>query len=334
MLSKKNLRILFFFLIICLFLTPSVSQAKVLTLKLGHANPQDHHYGQTAIKFVDLVKDKSDGQIEIKIFPLDQLGKGKSQIEAVKQGKIDFTIQYSGFMAQYLKDFGILSIPYAFNSWNQFYKFLNSKYVEQWKKELEKEGFKMLGFIPNGYYLYFTKKTVRKIEDLKGIKFRGKPATKYGELFDKVHGTTSTPVAYGELYSSLQLGVIDGLVQNVSNIRFSKLYEIANCLVARINGMMAVNPLYMSMKTYNKLSEKERKIITESGEEACKWMQEKYLEIEKDDLKFLEEKDMAIFYPSDEEVTEWYKKGSEIHNLYKEEYNEEVVSYILEEIVK
>jgi TRAP-type C4-dicarboxylate transport system substrate-binding protein len=109
---------------------------------------------------------------------------------------------------------------------------------------------------------------------------------------------------------------------------------VANYLVARINGMMAVNPLYMSMETYNKLSEKERKIIIESGQEACKWMQEKYLEIEKGDLKFLEEKGMVVFYPSDEEVIEWYKKGSKVYDLYREEYDEEAVNYILEEIVK
>ncbi|MCD6121470.1 MAG: TRAP transporter substrate-binding protein [Spirochaetales bacterium] len=305
-------------------------------LKLAISMPKTHHYYLTAAKFADLVKEKTNGMVTVKIYPNALLGNGKSQVEGVRLGKIDFTIQYTGYMSQFIPDTEIFGMEYAFDTWDQYYEFCYSKYAEGWYKEVEKYGLKVLNFSPNGKYFLVSKKPIHNLGDLKGMKMRGKPGTKQSILFDKIHGTATTPVSYNELYSSLQLGVVDVISQNVSNIKNSSFYEVAP-YIFDMPTMFAINPLYMSMKTWDSFSPKVQKIIQDSADVACKWMQKEYPNvIERNDRKFLVDKGVQFYTPTDSEKKEWLSKTDAIWDLYKTSYSDkapEIVDYILNDIV-
>jgi len=335
---KKSI---YLFLIVILILSlafqVSLADKKIVSgetveLKLAHSQATTHHYHLTAVKFAELVKEKSNGKIIIKIFPHAMLGSGKSQVEAVRLGKIDFTIQYTGYMSQFIPDTEIFGMEYAFDTWDQYYKFCNSSYAKEWFKDVEKSGLKVLGIVPNGKYYLISTKPIHSLADLKGMKMRGKPGTKQSILFDKIHGTATTPVSYKELYSSLQLNLVNVVSQNVSNIKNESFYEVAP-YVYELPIMFAVNPIYMSVKTFESLPEDYQKIILNAGSEACQWMQKKYREIEKQDYNWLVEKGVKFYKPTEAEKNDWLSKTSAISDLYKTSYSEkapEIVDYILE----
>lgn len=252
-------------LVLCLaiLLFPGAAMAKI-TLKLGHTGAPNHHYNLTCEKFVEAVKAKSNGEIEIKIFPSDQLGNQRQLVEGTQLGTVDMVLTSDSQLSSFIDAFGALNLPFLFRDIDHVGKAMDGEVGEYFAKEAEKKGIVILGYWENGFrHVSNSKRPIEKLEDLKGLKLRTPNSQVTLESF-KALGALPTPMSFGEIYSVLQLGTVDGQENPIAHILTQKWYEVQKYF-SLTNHQHNVEPLCMSKIIFDSLKPEYKKILLEEA---------------------------------------------------------------------
>lgn len=291
-----------------------------IVLSCGELNSEDSVMGAMVLKYSDLVYEKSDGRIYIEIYGSGQLGDERSEMQAVQMGALDIfranTVGVGDFGAEKLNLFGL---PYVFEDRDHLWKVLDSPIGDELKKDLEESNVKMraLGYVEEGSrHFHTTKKSIKSTEDLKGMKLR---VAETNILMDTVAalGASPTPISFGELFTSLQTGVVDGAEQPLTGYVSNSFDEVAPNLV--LDGhTYSPGILVISEKTWEKLNEEDQEILLECGEELQKYNREYAEKADEELLKELEKKGINITYPDD--LSEWQKAVEPIYEKYGSDY--------------
>ncbi|GAI05652.1 unnamed protein product, partial [marine sediment metagenome] len=175
--------------------------------------------------FAELVKEKTNGEVEIQVFPSSQLGNQRDLIEGLIFGTLDLTLTSTAVLGNFLPKIAIFDLPFLFRDVKHAYKALDSIGMEI-GKELEPKGIKLLAFFENGVrHLTNNVRPVRAPEDMKGLKIRVMEQKIYIEMM-KALGANPTPMAFGELFTALQQGTVDGQENPVSHIWTKRFFEV------------------------------------------------------------------------------------------------------------
>ncbi|WP_088105741.1 TRAP transporter substrate-binding protein [Halalkalibacter urbisdiaboli] len=288
------------------------------TFRLAETHAPDYPTTLGDIKFAELVKEKSDGRIQIDVFPSAQLGEEKAVVEQVQLGAIEFTRVSSGILAGFNKDFGVFSLPYIFESQEHMWNYLNGENGQSLLSSLEDSKMKGLAYMDPGSRSFYTKELVTGLEDLKGKKIRVIQNEVNVEIMDAL-GINATPMAYGEVYSSLQTGVIDGAENNYPSYYSSKHYEVAPYyLVDRHQRVPEV--LLVSTVTWNKLDEEDRAIIQEAAQEAIDYQINEWNRYEKESEEKVREAGSTITEVDD--IKPWQEAVEPVIEKYRADYGE------------
>lgn len=241
----------------------------VVVLKLGHVAVPDNPYALGAAKFAELVKEKTDGKVVIKLFPNSQLGNQEKLIEGIALGTIDFALTTTAVLGQFESKLLVFGFPYMMRDREHAYKALDSIGMEL-GKNLEPKGIKVMGFYENGVrHMVNNVRKLEKPEDMEGLKMRVMTTPVYIELM-KALGADPTPMAFGEVYTACQQGTIDGLECPAVHIYQMKFYEV-NKYVTKTAHTYESEVLTMSMRTWKKLPEDIQGILVESNREALEY---------------------------------------------------------------
>ncbi len=264
-----------------------VADVQAKTLKLGHALPAgDHPYHLGAAKFAEIVEAKSDGRITVEIFPSAQLGGERDMVEGLKIGTVDMVITaatIAGGIANDRKVF-LLSIPYIFSDYDAVSRVLEGEVGQEMTENWPKHGFRSVGFFIAGFHqLANSKKPIKSPDDLEGMKIRS-IQSKAATLMIESLGPTAVPMAFPEVYTGIQQGVVDGFANSLTTLYTAKYYEVAPYISVSNHAVGTLN-LLISENTYQGLSEEDRKIVDEAGIEAARYQRGLYKE---GDRKFLE----------------------------------------------
>jgi tripartite ATP-independent transporter DctP family solute receptor len=155
------------------------------------------------------------------------------------------------------------SLPFLFKSEAHFWWFLAQPQAEELAKLLEDKGMKVLGYIDSGSRNFFTQKPVRTPDDLKGQKIRVMASPVMVKTMQAM-GATGVPVAWAELYTALQTGVVDGAENNHPSVVAKKFYEVTKYYTLDEH-MRIPDLLLVSMKLYNQLNDEQKKALIEAG---------------------------------------------------------------------
>src|SRR5512147_241582 len=144
------------------------------TMKLASVTPPDHFYNVGARKFADLIKERTNGRIEIKNYPAGQLGKGEREItEAVQQGAVEMLITSTGPMGGFSPSINILDFPFLFRDFNHVDLVMDGSIGRKLLNDFDKANIKALAFWENGFrHLTNSKQVVKSVDDAKGFKIR------------------------------------------------------------------------------------------------------------------------------------------------------------------
>lgn len=252
---------------VCLavMLFPGAALAKV-SLKLGHTGAPNHHYHLTCEKFVEAVKQKSNGEIEIKLFPSDQLGNQRQLVEGAQLGTVDMVLTSDSQLSSFIDVFGSLNLPFLFRDIDHVAKAMDGEVGAFFSKEAEKKGIVILGYWENGFrHVSNSKRPIAKLEDLKGLKLRTPNSQVTLESF-KALGALPTPMSFGEIYSALQLGTVDGQENPIAHILTQKWYEVQK-FFSLTSHQHNVEPLCMSKIVFDGLKPEYQKVLLEAGKE-------------------------------------------------------------------
>ena len=241
-------------------------------IKLGHIAEVSHPYAQGADHFAKLVAEKSGGDIEVQVFPSSQLGGQKDMIEGLVYGTIDMCLTGTAVLGQFQPKISIFDLPFLFKDRDHVYKSLDTVGMEL-GKELEPRGLKLLGYMENGIrHLTNNVREVKSPADMDGLKIRVMSNKIYIETI-KALGGSPTPMAFGELYSAMQQGTVDGQENPSAHIYTKRFFEVQDYASLTAHAY-APEPVLISMITWNRLSDAQKAIIQEAATEAVTWQRE------------------------------------------------------------
>lgn len=251
---------------------PAAAQAPGKRLiRIHTAGPNDLGVDNTLLahEFANYVNANVD-TLEVKVFANSQLGQSREVIEAMRLGS--GAAGTSGGPAEYasfVKRVGVLGLPFLWKSYDHATTVLKGEVGQALDQDMQKAGFKVLAWsVSWGYRNVVTaRKEVTKAEDLKGLKIRTIPTKVFVAAINAM-GANATPMNFGEIYTSLQSGVLDGYEHTAATTVSFKLNEVA-CCIAMTRHLMDPTVLVYSMSEWKKLNEKEQAAMLKGAEQAA-----------------------------------------------------------------
>ena len=293
-----------------------------IVLTLAHGMNSAHPVAKGMRYFVDRVKKLSDGKIEIKIFPNEQLGNEVDLTQQVQLGCIDMTKTSASALESFVPEYSVLSLPYIFTDEDHYWKILRGTIGQSILDSGIKYGLKGLIFYDAGARSFYTrKKPILKPEDLYGMKIRTQSSPVAIEMI-KVMGGMPTPIPYGDLYTALEEGVVDGAENNIPSLYSSRQYEAVK-YYALDEHTRTPDVLMISKLVWEGLPETAKEIVLKAANESLDYQIKLWEKVSAEDLKKIEKSGVKVLQvnkkPFQEKVKPMYDKykGTKLGELVK-----------------
>jgi tripartite ATP-independent transporter DctP family solute receptor len=265
------------------------------TMKIASNTAPDHHYNIGAKKFADLIKERTNGRIDFKIFPSGMLGKGEREVtEGLQQGSIELQVTSTGPLGGFSPSIIILDFPFLFRDYDHVDLVLDGPIGLKLLNDFEKLNIKALAFWENGFrHLTNSKKPVKNVEDGKGMKIR--------TMENKVHlaawrsaGYNPTPMAFGEVFTALQQGVIDGQENPTAVTYTSKFWDAGQKYYSFTAHVYSPAVLLMNKKKFDGMPKEDQELFSRTALEAAKFQRKVNRDAEEESLKDMAAKGVTV----------------------------------------
>jgi len=270
---KKAKRLMFIVLVlaaIVLLVASSPALAAKKLIKLSHSHQADFasEIHTAAWIFQKWIEDNSD-TLEVKIYAANQLGEERAVYEAMQLGSgATAVISGTAILNNFSKKTAVLDLPFMWKSYDQAHHVLDGKVGEILAKELDNSGFYVLAWMDSWGFrnVVTSKKEVKVPADLKGLKIRTIPTPTYVAALNAM-GANATPMAFGEVYTAMQTGVLDGYEHGAAVTKAQKFYEVAK-YIALTQHLFGPLVFAYSKKEWSGLTEKEKAVILDGAKMA------------------------------------------------------------------
>jgi len=278
---------------LCVFLFFIPGAHAALKLKLAHTMSVNDTMHQGTLKFAELVKEKTNGEITVDVFPTSQLGNDKAIIQGARMGSIDIAMTGNPFYTGTEPALNVLDLPYLFKDFAHAYRVLDGPIGKEIGAMLEKHGLKELGFMEIGFRnLTNNKRQVKEPADFKGIKVRVTPNPAHVQAFQLL-GAVPTPMPFGEVYMALKTGAVDGQENPITLIYGQKFYEVQKYLSLTYHAY-STSHVTMNLKKFNSLEPAHQKALIEAMQEASEYHRQLNRKLEATLLKEMEAAGLQI----------------------------------------
>jgi TRAP-type transport system periplasmic protein len=247
---------------------PSILRAQApVRLTLGHGAAPGNPRSLAAERFAALLKERSNGRIEMRVAGSAQLGDDAAMLTALRTGTLDMSVNSQGASSAVLPELAALGLPFLFPNAAAAYKVVDVDIGQELAKRLEAVGLISLGWWDNGIrHITNSKRPITKPEDLRGLKIRTPPDPMTIDIFQAL-GAATQQINFNELYVALQQGVVDGQENPLANIHSSKLHEV-NRFISLTGHQWQCNPVLASRIAWGRLRPEDRTLVQEVAKEA------------------------------------------------------------------
>ena len=248
-----------------LTVTSTVASAAT-TLRFGHANNNGEIATDLFQEFADKVTQRTKGEVTIKVFPAEQLGKEADLIQQVKSGALDISAPSMPVLSNLVPALEIASAPFLWTDWAQAEKVITGPAFQPQFDELrDKHNVHMLSKIWYWGWRNLTTGTraVKRPEDMAGLKIRVPESPVWVEMI-RAMGAAATPIPFGEVYTALQQKTVDGQENPIPTIYSRKFYEVQAHLTMTRH-MLQNNTMIINKRSFDKLSPELQKILMEEA---------------------------------------------------------------------
>lgn len=236
-------------------------------LTLGHGAAAGNPRHEASVKFAEVIKAKSNGRIEVTVAPAAQLGDDAAMVTALRTGALDMSANSQGAVANTVPEYAAFGMPFLFADLQQAWKVMDGPAGKELAAKSAEKGLVVLGYWDNGIrHMSNSKRPLLKAEDLKGMKMRTPPDSVTVDIMQSL-GAEAQQIKFAELYVALQQGVVDGQENPLTNIHASKLYEVQK-FISLTGHKYEMTPFLMSKRTWDRLSDADRKLVQEAAAEA------------------------------------------------------------------
>ncbi len=305
-----------------------VSCAKInkeRTIKIAHGLDTKHSVHQAMIEMGKDLERRSGGKMKLKIYPNQQLGTERENLELLQIGSLDMTKVSVGVMENFAPKMKVFGIPFLFRDKAHVFDVLDSKIGKEILDDGEQYWLKGLAYYDAGSRSFYTKqKPVYSPDDLKGLKLRVMESVTAIDMVKSLGGSP-TPISWGELYTSLQQGVVDGAENNPPSFYLSRHYEVCKYYSLDEHTVLP-DVLVIGTNTWNKLTKQEQEWLQASVNKSVIYQRKLWAQAEDEALKQVQKAGVKIIKP---DKSLFKAKVETVYNTYKDDV---VISRLIENI--
>ncbi len=319
--KNKIIKASFYILIILYSLPGCSSNTNQKVIKLGHGLDQTHPVHKAMEFMAKKVKVKSDGKILIEIYPSQQLGTERECVELLQIGSLGMTKISASVLEAFAPSYIVFNLPYIFRDHEHLNNILDGDIGKKILLSSENKLLRGLCYYDAGSRSFYTKDVqINSPKDLAGLKIRTQESATSVKLVKSLGGS-ATPIAWGELYTALQQGVVDGAENNPPSFYLSKHYEV--CKYYSLDEHTFIpDVLIISLHVWNSLTEQEQIWLQEAVDESVIFQRKIWAEATAEALKKVEEAGVEISFPNktafEQKVTPLYEEyQTNFPDIYK-----------------
>ncbi len=324
---KRSKRFIVFFLLLSGFLSNLACQqvSKTTVLKLAHGLDPSHPVHKAMEFMARRVEESSAGRMRIDIYPSEQLGSERECLELLQIGSLDMTKVSCSVLEGFVPSMSVLSLPFIFRDEDHRFKILEGEIGKKLLLDGQKYWLRGLCYYDAGTRSFYTKNRPILIpDDLAGLKIRTQESQTSIRMVQALGGSP-TPIAWGELYSALQQGVVDGAENNPPSFHLSRHYEV--CKFYSLDEHTGVpDVLLISTKSWQDLSEEYKTILQNAAEDSALLQKKLWKEATKEALEHVREAGVEILYPDKSVFAE------KIESLYRELENQPEIFTMIQQM--
>ena len=296
-----------------------------VTLTVAHVLTETHAYHQAWLKVAELVEERTNGGLKLEVFANSTLGNERDVIEGMQLGIVDLSCMSTGALASFSPAFMALDLPFIFDSRENAYKVLDSEIGDELLASLDESMLVGVTFWENGFRnISNSKRDVVTPEDVKGLKIRTLENELQVAAFTTL-GANAIPMAWGEVYTALQQGTIDGQENPLAIIYQNKIHEVTKH-VSLTGHFYAAAPVVMSKKSLEKLSPEYQKILLEAIREVTSYERQLSLDSDSENLEKLQAEGVKVITEIDKAV--WKEAVQPLYDQYRERIGADLLDRI------
>ena len=257
--------------------------AQGITLRAADIHPDGYPTIEGVKLMGKLVEERTGGRIKIQMFHSRQLGEEKDTLEQTRFGVIDFTRVNTAPLNNLVLATLVVGLPFLFRDTAHMQKVMDGPIGDDIGKDTASHGLVTLAYYDSGARCFYTKpRPVQEPEALKGLKVRVQQSDMWVALM-RAFGANATPLPFGEVYSAIQTGVVDGAENNVPTYFTSRHFEVAK-FYTKTEHSLSPEILAMSKRSYDKLAKPDQEIIRAAAKESVPHMRKLWVAMEEEAL--------------------------------------------------
>lgn len=287
-------------------------------VRIAHAQSEDHPEHKALVEFEKYVEEKTNGEIDVQIFPNELLGPQAQTVELTQTGAVDIALVGLGVLEGFEESYTVFNLPYVMDSREHYHAVMNDEeIIGPVFESTRKSGFIGLTWFDAGVRsVYTTNKAINTPDDMKGLKIRVQTSPTNVKMLEAL-GASPTPMAFGEVYTGLQQKVIDGAENNELALINNKHGEVAKYYSYNMHAMLP-DILIMNADLMDKLTPEQQQIFKDAADYANTFEVEAWEEATEEAKAKAEEMGVQFSYP---DIKPFQDKMASLHAEYTQKDN-------------
>jgi tripartite ATP-independent transporter DctP family solute receptor len=309
----------------CAMMVSSMTVSAATTFSIGHGANENYHLHRALEKFKDEVESKTEGRFDINIYPSSQLGPDREMIESVQSGVLQMAVSPSSFYTYWDQAFDVIELPFIYPSKEVALNTVHGQAGDKMLERLADLNLVGLGWFENGVrHVTNNKRPIHEPKDLDGIKIRTMKVPAHVETFNTL-GANATPMNFGEVYSGLQQGVIDGQENPVAHIFSQRFFEVQDYMSLTGHVFTFYIPV-ISLDFWNTLSDADKEIFRNAIHTAENYQQDLINSEEASQLDEIKKAGVKVNTLSPEEINLFVENTESVRESFRDKVGSDIYS--------
>lgn len=286
--------------------------------KLAETHPKDYPTTKADIWFADELRKRSDGRIDVQVSHSAQLGEERDVLQQVQMGAIEMTRVSASPVSEFADSWRLFSLPYLFDDEDHLWRFLDSEYGQQLLDDLSSAQYKGLAYYDAGARNFYTvDRPIESPADVKGLSIRVIAGAVNADMIEALNGSPE-PMDYGEVYSALETGVVDGAENNEPSYVSSGHWEIAKHYTRDAHQRIP-EVLVLSSSLWEELSEEDKQLVQEVAADSVPVQRDLWDKEVQKSIKMMQDEGIEVH---DVDVAEFQQAVEPMMEQYGDEFTE------------
>lgn len=297
---------------------------------MAHSAAENVSMHQGFLKFKEVVEKNSEGRMVVEIYPNAQLGADRELIEGVQMGNITVMTSSTAPQVNFVPAAAVFDLPFAFADKVSARQVFDGPFKDIIGQEYEKAGFKLAGFVDQGFRVLTLNKEARTPEDLKGVKIRTMENPYHMALW-QAFGANPTPIPFNEVYTALQQGTVDGQENPYELIYSQKFYEQQDYII-NTNHIFQTIAIIVNKQFYDSLPSDLKEIFDSAMQEAIQFSREYQDSKEQEYLEIMQGEGVKVIDLTPTELDAFKEKVTGVWDMIRKDVGNEIVDSMLKGI--